>query len=184
MGKRATEQENLRQAKARLRRIQHYEQVTHNVSQTCRFFGVSRRQFYTWLRRYREQGLEGLKNLKSGSRSVASSLSPAHLPTLSEEGRSWERRQPSRRNSGRQRHGSYGFSTTSRSRTTSPTPAASLASHGASSIPGCVGIASRASRDSRTSNRDRAGHTSPRRPTSSPSSPGSPPSPRTARSAC
>lgn len=68
MGKAATEQEKLRQAKARLRRIQHYEQVTHNVSQTCRFFGVSRRQFYTWLHRYREQGLEGLKNLKSGSR--------------------------------------------------------------------------------------------------------------------
>jgi transposase InsO family protein len=68
MGKAATEQEKLRQAKARLRRIQHYEQVTHNVSQTCRFFGVSRRQFYTWLRRYRDQGLEGLKNLKSGSR--------------------------------------------------------------------------------------------------------------------
>ncbi len=52
MGKAATEQEKLRQAKARLRRIHHYEQVTHNVSQTCRFFGVSRRQFYTWLHRY------------------------------------------------------------------------------------------------------------------------------------
>jgi transposase len=38
------------------------------VSQTCRFFGISRRQFYTWLKRYREHGLEGLKNLKSGSR--------------------------------------------------------------------------------------------------------------------
>jgi transposase-like protein len=57
MAKGATEQEKLRQAKARLRRIQHYEQVTHNVSKTCRFFGVSRRQFYTWLKRYREQGL-------------------------------------------------------------------------------------------------------------------------------
>jgi len=72
MGHAATEQEKLRQAKARLRRIQHYEQVTHNVSQTCRFFGVSRRQFYTWLTtwltRYREQGPEGFKNLKSGSR--------------------------------------------------------------------------------------------------------------------
>jgi hypothetical protein len=33
MGKALTEQEKLRQAKARLRRIQHYEQVTHNVSQ-------------------------------------------------------------------------------------------------------------------------------------------------------
>ena len=70
MGKATTEQEKLRQAKARLRRIQHYEQVTHNVSQTCRYFGVSRGQFYTWLHRYREQGLEGLKNLKSGSRGL------------------------------------------------------------------------------------------------------------------
>jgi hypothetical protein len=35
MGRAATEQEKLRQAKARLRRIQHYEQITHNVSQTA-----------------------------------------------------------------------------------------------------------------------------------------------------
>jgi len=45
MGKAASEQEKLRQAKARLRRIQHYEQVTYNVGQTCCSFGVSRRQF-------------------------------------------------------------------------------------------------------------------------------------------
>jgi hypothetical protein len=32
MGKAATAQEKLRQAKARLRRIQRYEQITHNVS--------------------------------------------------------------------------------------------------------------------------------------------------------
>jgi len=81
MGKAATEQEKLRQAKARLRRIQHYEQVTHNVSQTCRFFGVSRRQFYTWLKRYREQGLEGLKNLKSGSRKPHLAT-PPHIVAL------------------------------------------------------------------------------------------------------
>jgi transposase-like protein len=67
MGKAATEQEKLRQAKARLRRIQHYEQLTKNVSQTCRFFGISRGQFYIWLRRYRQHGLEELKNLKSGA---------------------------------------------------------------------------------------------------------------------
>ncbi len=42
MGKAASEQEKLRQAKARLRRIQHYEQVTYNVGQTCCSFGVSR----------------------------------------------------------------------------------------------------------------------------------------------
>lgn len=81
MGKAATEQEKLRQAKARLRRIQHYEQVTHNVSQTCRFFGVSRRQFYTWLKRYREHELEGLKNLKSGSRKPHLAT-PPHIVAL------------------------------------------------------------------------------------------------------
>ena len=81
MGRAATEQEKLRQAKARLRRIQHYEQVTHNVSQTCRFFGVSRRQFYTWLKRYREHGLEGLKNLKSGSRKPHLAT-PPHIVAL------------------------------------------------------------------------------------------------------
>jgi transposase-like protein len=36
-----------RKARARLRMIQHYEQMTRNASQTCRFFGVSRAQFYT-----------------------------------------------------------------------------------------------------------------------------------------
>jgi len=81
MGKAATEQEKLRQAKARLRRIQHYEQVTHNVNQICRFFGVSRRQFYTWLKRYREHGLEGLKNLKSGSRKPHLAT-PPHIVAL------------------------------------------------------------------------------------------------------
>ena len=87
MGKAATEQEKLRQAKARLRRIQHFEQVTHNVSQTCRFSGVSRRQFYTWLHRYREQGLEGLKNLKSGSRRPHLATPPQALERLIHEPR-------------------------------------------------------------------------------------------------
>ena len=40
-----------RQAKSRRRQIQHYEQVTNNVSQTCRFCEVSRRQVYTRLNR-------------------------------------------------------------------------------------------------------------------------------------
>jgi hypothetical protein len=46
MGQAEREKEQLRRAKIRLRRIQHYEQVTKNVSQTCRFFGISRGQFY------------------------------------------------------------------------------------------------------------------------------------------
>lgn len=40
------EREAARQAKARLRIIEHYLKVTRNVSQTCRFFGISRTTFY------------------------------------------------------------------------------------------------------------------------------------------
>jgi len=47
MRRAVNELEQTRKARARLRMIQHYEQVTHNVSQTCRFFGISHTQFYT-----------------------------------------------------------------------------------------------------------------------------------------
>lgn len=44
----APEVEHLRRVRARLRILQHYEVVTHNVSLTCRFFGISRSKFYFW----------------------------------------------------------------------------------------------------------------------------------------
>jgi transposase-like protein len=65
MGESEREKE-LRRAKIRQRRIQHYEQVTRNVSQTCRFFGISRGQFYFWLRWYRQVGFPGLRAQKCG----------------------------------------------------------------------------------------------------------------------
>jgi len=43
MSRAARESEQARAAKARLR-VQHYEQVTHNASLTCRFFGISSRR--------------------------------------------------------------------------------------------------------------------------------------------
>ena len=46
MGQVEREKEQLRRAKIRLRRIEHYEQVTKNVSQTCRFFGISRHALF------------------------------------------------------------------------------------------------------------------------------------------
>ena len=64
MGEREREKEQLRRAKIRLRRIQHYEQVTRNVSQTYRFFGISRGQFYFWLRRYRQVGFSRFAGAK------------------------------------------------------------------------------------------------------------------------
>ena len=68
MGEREREKEQLRRANIRLRRIHHYEQVTRNVSQTCRFFGISRGQFYFWLRRCRQVGFGGLRAQKCGPR--------------------------------------------------------------------------------------------------------------------
>lgn len=61
MSHRVTKREHTGKAKARLRMIQHYEQVTWNVSRTCRFFGISRTQFYIWHKRYRQAGLAGLR---------------------------------------------------------------------------------------------------------------------------
>jgi transcriptional regulator of acetoin/glycerol metabolism len=39
--------------------IRHAQEVTGNVSATCRYFGITRQAFYNWLRRYEEYGLEG-----------------------------------------------------------------------------------------------------------------------------
>ncbi|PYT57939.1 MAG: hypothetical protein DMG35_19205, partial [Acidobacteria bacterium] len=46
------EQVQTRKVKARLRMLQHAQRVSGNVSQTCRFFGVSRALFYIWKKRF------------------------------------------------------------------------------------------------------------------------------------
>jgi len=55
-----TEKELARGAARRLAIIRHAQEVTGNVSMTCRYFGITRQAFYKWLRRYEELGLEGL----------------------------------------------------------------------------------------------------------------------------
>ena len=55
------DQEWAQRAAARLRRLQHFEQVSRNINRTCRFFGISRTLFYEWRRRYQREGLEGLR---------------------------------------------------------------------------------------------------------------------------
>ena len=57
-----TEKERLRSATRRLAVIRHAREVTHNVSQTCRFFGICRAQYYIWLRRFEKNGMEGLRD--------------------------------------------------------------------------------------------------------------------------
>jgi transposase InsO family protein len=57
-----TEQELARGAARRLAIIRHAQEVTGNISLTCRYFGITRQAYYTWLRRYEEQGVEGLRD--------------------------------------------------------------------------------------------------------------------------
>jgi transposase InsO family protein len=57
------EQIQARKVKARLRMLQHAQRVSGNVSQTCRFFGVSRALFYIWKERYEKHGAAGLRDL-------------------------------------------------------------------------------------------------------------------------
>jgi transposase InsO family protein len=57
-----TEKELARGAAHPLAIIRHAQEVTGNVSMTCRYFGITRQAFYKWLRRYEDQGLEGLRD--------------------------------------------------------------------------------------------------------------------------
>jgi transposase InsO family protein len=50
-----------RQVRRRLAVLRHVEEVTGNVALTCRYFGISRQLYYTWLRRYQADGPEGLR---------------------------------------------------------------------------------------------------------------------------
>jgi transposase InsO family protein len=50
-----------RQVRHRLAVLRHAEEVSGNVALTCRYYGISRQLYYSWLRRYREDGAEGLR---------------------------------------------------------------------------------------------------------------------------
>jgi transposase InsO family protein len=57
-----TEHELARGAARRLAIIRHAQEVTGNVSATCRYFGITPQAYYIWLRRYEEAGIEGLRD--------------------------------------------------------------------------------------------------------------------------
>jgi hypothetical protein len=52
-----------REVRRRLAIIRHAEEVTGNVAMTCRYYGISRQVYYRWLRRYQDQGIDGLLEL-------------------------------------------------------------------------------------------------------------------------
>ena len=60
-----TEQQLARMAKRRLAILRHAEEITGNVSLTCRYYGISRQCFYTWKRRFDAEGLDGLRDRSS-----------------------------------------------------------------------------------------------------------------------
>ena len=57
-----TERELTRNAARRLAILRHAQEVTGNVAQTCRYYGVSRAIYYRWLRRYEQLGVDGLRD--------------------------------------------------------------------------------------------------------------------------
>ena len=59
------EREQQRKIKQRLATLRHAAEVTGNVAQTCRYFGISRPTFYKWLCQYEEFGEEGLRDRSS-----------------------------------------------------------------------------------------------------------------------
>ncbi len=71
-----SDQELQRQAKHRLAIIRHAQEVTGNVALTCRYYGISRQTYYSWVRRYEEFGLDGLRD-----RSKRPHVSPGATPS-------------------------------------------------------------------------------------------------------
>ena len=57
-----TERELERRAHRRLAVLRHVEEVSGDVAATCRYYGISQRRYYGWLRRYEADGLDGLKD--------------------------------------------------------------------------------------------------------------------------
>ncbi len=53
-----TDRELDRRAAHRLAVIRHAQEVTGNVSKTCRYYGITRQAYYKWLRRYEAGGVE------------------------------------------------------------------------------------------------------------------------------
>jgi transposase-like protein len=69
------EREQQRKVRHRLAVIRHAEEVSGNVSATCRYYGIRRQVFYKWHRRYDELREAGLRD---------GSSRPLHSPTATD----------------------------------------------------------------------------------------------------
>lgn len=61
-----------RRAKHKLAVLRHVEEVSGDVSSTCRYYGIGRQCYYTWRRRFDEEDFDGLEDRSSV---------PRHQPT-------------------------------------------------------------------------------------------------------
>ena len=69
-------------AKRRLTILRHAEEITGNVALTCGYYGISRRVFYTWHRRYDTHGLcHGRWSAPAARPSLARMLGELSEPT-------------------------------------------------------------------------------------------------------
>ena len=64
--------------RTRLRWIETHKQITHEVTSTCRYFGISRSTFYTWYHRYLSFGVEGLNDKSTRPHKIANKI-PADI---------------------------------------------------------------------------------------------------------
>ena len=59
------EQDQQRKVRHRIAVLRHAAEVTGNVAQTCRYYGISRPTFYRWLHQWEELGEAGLRDTSS-----------------------------------------------------------------------------------------------------------------------
>ena len=57
-----------RRANHKLAVLPHVEEISGNIAASCRYYGVSRRAYHHWLKRYEAEGFEGLKDRSSTPR--------------------------------------------------------------------------------------------------------------------
>jgi transposase-like protein len=57
-----TKAEHLRLVTWRFRILQHAAAESRGVAQTCRYFGISRKTYYKWQRRFKRLGQAGLSD--------------------------------------------------------------------------------------------------------------------------
>jgi transposase-like protein len=76
-----TKAEQVRLVRWRMKVLQHARDTTQNVSQTCRYFGISRKTFYKWKARYEEHGEIGLCD-RSRAPHRSANATPANVMRL------------------------------------------------------------------------------------------------------